>query len=221
MKKTDMITTGISTDEEIVERILKGETHLYEGLMRKYNLRLYRISMSIINDDDEAEDIMQNAYINAYQQLSKFQYRSSFGTWITRILINESLLHKKKMMKRQEAVVKEEAKEYHDETPLKNLMNKELKNILESAVAALPEKYRMVFVMREIQEMSTNETMEVLNLGESNVKIRLNRAKEMLRNELSSYYRSNQLFEFNLIRCDRISDFVMSRINSNKDQRLD
>ena len=102
--------------------------------------------------------------------------------------------------------------EYHDDTPLKNLMNKELKTILEDAVSALPEKYRMVFVMREIQEMSTNETMEVLSLGESNVKIRLNRAKEMLRNELSSYYHSNQVFEFHLTRCDRIANYVMSRI---------
>jgi RNA polymerase sigma-70 factor (ECF subfamily) len=200
-------------DEEIIERILKGEKSLYERLMRKYNLRLYRVSMSIINDDMEAEDIMQTVYINAYQQLGKFQNRSSFGTWITRILINESLLRKKRITKHQEALMKNIDNKYHDDTPLKSLMNKELKTILENAVSTLPEKYRMVFVMREIQEMSTNETMEVLNLGESNVKIRLNRAKEILRNELIGYYRSDQLFEFNLIRCDRIANFVMSRIS--------
>jgi len=212
MRTTDQVNTETLSDEEIVERVLSGEKYLYESLMRKYNLRLYRISMSIINDDMEAEDIMQTAYINAYQQLSKFQHRSSFSTWITRILINESLLRKKKVTKHQEVLMKNTDNEYHNDTPLKSLVNKELKNILENAVSALPEKYRMVFVMREIQEMSTNETMEVLNLGESNVKIRLNRAKEMLRNELSSYYRSGQVFEFNLIRCDRIAEFVMSRI---------
>ncbi|HTD98138.1 MAG TPA: RNA polymerase sigma factor [Mucilaginibacter sp.] len=211
MRTRDQITETLS-DEEIVERILKGEKSLYESLMRKYNLRLYRVSMSIINDDMEAEDIMQTAYINAYQQLAKFQNMSGFGTWITRILINESLLRKKKIIKHQEALMKNTGNEYHNDTPLKSLMNKELKAILENAVSTLPEKYRMVFVMREIQEMSTSETMEVLNLGESNVKIRLNRAKEMLRNELSGYYKSNQIFEFNLIRCDRIADFVMSRI---------
>jgi RNA polymerase sigma-70 factor (ECF subfamily) len=211
MRTRDQLT-GTLSDEEIVEWILKGEKSLYESLMRKYNLRLYRVSMSIINDDMEAEDIMQTVYINAYQQLAKFQNRSSFGTWITRILINESLLRKKKIIKHQEALMKNTDNEYHNDTPLNSLMNKELKAILENAVSTLPEKYRMVFVMREIQEMSTNETMEVLNLGESNVKIRLNRAKEMLRNELSGYYKSNQLFEFNLIRCDRIADFVMSRI---------
>ena len=91
-------------------------------------------------------------------------------------------------------------------------MNKELKTILETAVFNLPEKYRVVFVMREINEMSTNETMDILNLGESNVKIRLSRAKELLRGRLSTYYKSNQLFEFDLRRCDRIVQGVMENI---------
>ncbi len=201
------------SDEEIVERINKGETILYEALMRKYNLRMYRISMSIINDDMEAEDIMQTAYLNAYLQLQNFQNRSSFATWLTRIMINESLLHKKKKIKLEQLFSNKDEDIAHSQTPLTGLMNKELKIILEKAVAELPEKYRLVFVMREIQEMSTSETMEVLELGESNVKIRLTRAKEMLREELSSYYKSNQLMEFNLIRCDKVVNFVMGKIN--------
>lgn len=201
-----------TTDEEIVERILGGEKYLYESLMRKYNSRMFRISMSIINDDMEAEDIMQTAYINAYQQLSSFNKRSSFATWLTRILINESLLHKKKIQRREYIYNEQNIKDYHDDTPLKSLMNKELKNILEKAVLTLPEKYRLVFVMREIEEMSTNETMEVLNIGESNVKIRLTRAKEMLRNELSNQFKSQQLFDFHLTRCDRVVNFVMDKI---------
>ena len=202
------------SDEEIVERVNNGEKHLYEILMRKYNLRMFRISMSIVNDDMEAEDIMQTTYLNAYLQLSKFKNRSTFGTWLTRILINESLLHKKKTLRRQEVLAGVEEENDHRENPLKNLMNKELKIILEKAVSELPEKYRLVFVMREIQEMSTSETMEVLNLGESNIKIRLSRAKEMLRSELSSYYQPNQLFDFHLSRCDRIVNTVMSKIDS-------
>lgn len=213
MKPAAQENTALLSDEIIVNRILTGEVHLYEGLIRKFNLRLYRIAMSIINDDAEAEDIMQIAYLNAYLQLSAFQHKSSFSTWLTRILINESLLHKKKKQRSLQILSEQEQKEYHtNNTPLKSLMNKELKVILEKAVSNLPEKYRLVFVMREINEMSTNETMQVLNLGESNVKIRLTRAKEMLRNELSGYYKSNQLFEFNFIRCDRIVDFVMTRI---------
>ncbi len=96
MKVTHYNTKNLISDEEIIGRITKGEKHLYENLIRKYNARLFRIAMSIINDDVEAEDIMQTAYINAYLQLSAFNQKSSFGTWLTRILINESLLHKKR-----------------------------------------------------------------------------------------------------------------------------
>jgi len=201
-------------DEEIAERIIKGEKHLYEQLMRKYNLRMYRICMSIINDEMEVEDVMQTAYLSAYLNLEKFQNRSSFSTWLIRILINESLLHKKRRSKRELLHDKANDKKQSGETPLNNLMNKELKLILEKTIADLPEKYKMVFVMREIEEMSTNETMGALNISESNVKIRLNRAKEMLRGNLSEYYKANQLYEFNLIRCDRVVNFVMARINS-------
>lgn len=200
------------SDEEIVERVVNGEQHLYEQLMRKYNSRMYRIGMSIINDDKEAEDIMQTAYINAYRQLKSFQGRSSFATWLTRILIYEALLHKKRNLKLQKVLMEKPDNDYHNDTPLNGLMNKELKGLIESAVAKLPEKYRVVFVMREIQEMSTTETMEALNLGESNVKIRLSRAKEMLRTELLNYWQPQQLFEFNLVRCDVVVDFVMRAI---------
>ncbi len=205
-------TAKTMTDEETVELIIKGEKSLYENLMRKYNSRMFRISMSIIDDDMEAEDIMQTAYINAYRQLSAFNHKSSFATWLTRIVINESLLHKKQKQRREHLYSKIKITENHSETPLKSLMNKELKNILEKAVLTLPEKYRLVFVMREMEEMSTNETMEVLNIGESNVKIRLTRAKEMLRNELSNQFKTQQLFDFHLTRCDRVVNFVMDKI---------
>ncbi|WPU91243.1 sigma-70 family RNA polymerase sigma factor [Mucilaginibacter sabulilitoris] len=211
---SDIIISALS-DEEIVARIVNGEQHLYENLMRKFNLRLYRISMAIVNDDKEAEDIMQIAYLNAYRQLSNFKHQSSFSTWLTRILINESLLHKKRKLRLQKALMENNYNDYHRQTPLDDLMNKELKNALQKAVSTLPEKYRMVFVMREVQGMSTTETMEVLNLGESNVKIRLTRAKEMLRTELNAYWKPTQLYEFNLVRCDVIVNHVMNVINTN------
>jgi len=200
------------SDEELVLRILNGEKHLYEILIRKFNQQLYRISMSIINDDQEAEDIMQITYLNAYRQLENFKHQSSFNTWLTRILINESLLHKKRKLKQEKTLMENTYNDSHFETPLNNLMNKELKSILEKAIAELPEKYRLVFVMREVQGMSTNETMAALELGESNVKIRLTRAKEMLRAGLQDYWQPGQLYEFNLIRCDVIVNNVMQEI---------
>lgn len=208
---------SLLTDEEIVSRILNGESHLYEQLMRKYNLRFYRISMSIVNDNKEAEDIMQTAYINAYQQLAAFKNKSSFGTWLTRILINECLLHKKRMSKFEKTSMENMHDQYHTDTPLNGLINKELKLVLEKAVAVLPEKYRLVFVMREVQGMSTSETMQALDIGESNVKIRLNRAKEMLRAELNNYWQPQSIYDFNLVRCDVIVNYVMSRIIHNSE----
>lgn len=201
------------SDEALVLKILNGEKHLYETLMRKFNQQLYRIAMSIVNDDREAEDIMQITYLNAYRNLASFTHQSSFNTWLTRILINESLLHRKRNLKLKKTLMESEYNDQHTETPLDNLMNKELKIILEKAVATLPEKYRIVFMMREVQGMSTSETMDALDLGESNVKIRLARAKEMLRGELSSYWQPGQLYEFNLVRCDVIVNHVMAKIN--------
>lgn len=206
--KGKVIMTGIESDEKIVDRILKGEKQLYERLMRKYNDRLFRISMSIVNDKAEAKDIIQTTYLNAYEKLSGFKKRSAFGTWITRILINESLLRKKKKLKQQQFFKQSQSEE---ETPLKSLLNKELKALLEKAIADLPEKYSLVFVMREIEEMSTKETMEVLNISESNVKVMLNRAKEMLRESLTDK-KLKQVFKFRKPVCDKIVSYVLNRI---------
>lgn len=204
----------MNSDEEIVARIVSGEKELYELLIRKHNQRLFRIGRSIIDDDDEVEDIMQTAYLNGYLNLAGFKNKSSFITWLTRILINECLLHKKQRLKLEKIVRERQDLNYHTQTPLADLMNTELKTILEKSIACLPEKYRLVFVMREIEEMSTQETMDTLNLSESNVKVRLNRAKEMLRDVLSVHYKSSGVFEFHLLRCDRIVNHVMSQINN-------
>ena len=152
------------SDEEIVTQIINGEKYLYETLIRKYNLRLYRISLSIVNDDSVVEDIMQTAYVNAYLNLAAFKNKSSFSTWLTKILINESLLYKKRKLRLDQILIEKQETDYHSETPLKSLMNSELKTILEKTIASLPEKYRLVFVMREVEEMSIDETMATLNL---------------------------------------------------------
>ena len=197
------------TDEEIVSRTLLGEKQLFEILIRRFNVRLYRIGMAIISDDMEVEDAMQTAYLNAYQHLAEFQSRSQFSTWLTRIFINECLRSAKRK-KRESATSLDNLEVALLETPVNGIMNNELKNLLEDSIARLPEKYRMVFVMREVEEISTQETMEILSLTESNVKVRLNRAKEMLRSNLDGYYR--QTFNFHLNRCDRVVDGVMKRI---------
>src|SRR5207248_1280727 len=121
-------------DEEISDRVLKGEKHLYENLIRKFNLRLYRMGMAIINDDKEVEDVMQTAYLNAYLHLADFKKKSSFGTWLTRIFINESLLVVKRRKKQKQALEENREIVHDNKTPLNGLMNNELKIILEKSI---------------------------------------------------------------------------------------
>jgi RNA polymerase sigma factor (sigma-70 family) len=206
------------SDNEIIARILAGEKNLYSNIVRRYNQRLYRVAMSIVNDDLEAEDIMQVAYIKAYENLSKFAFKSSLGTWLTRILINESLLRLKVKSRSVSLDNQLMDSELHKQigspvqTPVSTMLNTELKAAIDQAIRQLPEKYRTVFIMREIEDMNVAETQACLDISEVNVKVRLNRAKSLLRASLSSLYKKEDILHFHLTRCDRMVQNVMNRI---------
>lgn len=206
------------TDAEIIEEILNGNKNAYELIMRKYNQRLFRISRSYIKDNDEVQDILQTSYIKAYENLRQFENRSEFSTWLTRIVINETLasLNRNKKITYYNSNEEEENKiqtlASYDLNPEEETSNNELKEALEKVIDNLPLKYRTVFVMREIEKMSIAETSVCLNLTEGNVKVRLNRAKEILRKNLIDVYTENEVFSFLGSRCDKIVFNVMSRI---------
>ena len=218
MNHQHTIVTDAIADTEIIARILQGQKDLYAVIVRRYNQRLYRVGMSIINDDAEVEDVMQVAYIKAYENLGKFEGKSSFSTWLTRILINESLFRLKKRKNSihlNDDIMKTEIFQQHIidvKTPVLTILNSELKTILEKSIRQLPEKYRTVFVMREIINMNIAETKECLDISEVNVKVRLNRAKALLRNSLNKYYKNEDILHFHLTRCDRIVERVMNSI---------
>lgn len=195
------------SDQELIARILAGEKRLFEALLRKYNQRLYRIGMSLLGSEAETEDAMQTAYINAYEHLAQFGHRASFGTWLTRIMLNQCYAQLRKNMRPTEAL-KQTDNFINMETPENELANKELGRALEHAIAQLPEKYRLVFVMREIEDMSVRETSVALSIEEGNVKVRLNRARTLLRAHLS-HYMKDQVYSFHLTRCDRIASHVL------------
>jgi RNA polymerase sigma factor (sigma-70 family) len=203
-------------DSDIIHEILNGNKEKYALLMRKYNQRLYRICKGYLNDEDEIENVMQDTYVKAYQKLNTFENRSQFFTWLTRIAINECLQHLRRTGKMHLIDTNEEKNDImntpDNNDPEKQSLNNELKSLLELAIARLPEKYRAVFIMREIEKMSVEETSEAMEITGSNVKIRLNRAKEMLRNTILNNYSMENIFEFNLIRCDRIAANVLTRI---------
>lgn len=206
-----ILPAGQIPEEILIKKILSGDKQLFGQIMRHYNQRLYRIGMSILNDDQDAEDAMQTAYINAYEHLHAFEKRSAFGTWLTRIMLNECLARKKKKLRLTMELKRQPGIQIDMVTPARLLANKELGGVLENAMDRLPEKYRLVFVLREIEELSVRQTAEILSIEESNVKARLSRAKAMLRENLQGFVKEN-VYSFHLTRCDRLVARVLSKI---------
>jgi len=207
-------------DEEVVARVLSGETPLFEVLMRRYNQRLYRMSRMILRDDAEAEDVMQDAYVRAYEHLDQFAGKAAFSTWLTRIAIHEALARKRRRGRQDELDALPQSGESmpmmkssapSSETSTATAQTREM---LEQAIETLPETYRSVVVMREVEEMSVAETAASLGVTEAVVKTRLHRAHAMLRKELYSRAkgRATDLYQFHAIRCDRVVKAVFERI---------
>jgi RNA polymerase sigma-70 factor (ECF subfamily) len=198
-------------DDEVVRRVCDGETELFEVLMRRYNQRLYRIARAVVKDEHEAEDVMQQAYVNAFTHLKQFERRAQFSTWLSRIAIHEALgrLRRARPTDSLDTDDNGEPMETLSSSapdPERQAYAGELRHLLESSVDALPEHYRMVFMLRDVEGLSTAETAEGLDIGEEAVKTRLHRARAMLRQQL--YDRagatSGEAFHFHLTRCDRV-----------------
>jgi len=209
------------TDEQVVARVLAGETAVFEIIMRRYNQRLYRVARGILRNDAEAEDVMQDAYVRAYQHLGQFAGRSKFSTWLTRIAVHEALarLHKQSRFADLEPASESSGDGMENlaanlRTPEQNAGGAELRVLLEEAIGALPESYRAVLMLRDVEEMTTQEAAEALELTEENVKVRLHRARGMMRREL--YERvgasSTTAFQFEAPRCDRVVAAVFGRL---------
>jgi RNA polymerase sigma-70 factor, ECF subfamily len=209
-------------DEEVVARVLSGETALFEILMRRYNQRVYRVSRAILRDDGEAEDVMQDAYVRAYEHLGQFAGRAAFSTWLTRIAIHEALARKRRRGRMEEldalpangdsmSILKSSAP-----TPEAGTAQSEARQLLEEAIEHLPENYRTVVVLREVEEMSVAETAQSLGVTDAVVKTRLHRAHAMLRKELYARAkgRTADLYQFHAVRCDRVVKAVFERINA-------
>ena len=200
------------SDEEVVKRVLAGETALYELVMRRHNQRLYRVARAILRDDAEAEDVMQDAYVRAYRNLASFEGRAKFVTWLTRIAVHEALGRARKRSRFQTLDIGDETNGdimksiATTSTPEQEAYERELGVVLEKAVLALSEDYRIVFVLRDVEGMSTEETAICLNLTQQNVKVRLHRAHAALRKQL--YHAvgatTSRCLQFHAVRCDRV-----------------
>ena len=214
----DTSQTGPS-DEEVVRRVIEGEAALFEILMRRYNRRLFRVTRSIVANDLEAEDIIQDAYVRAYEHLDQFEGRARFSTWLTKIAIYEAYARVRRADYRKVDSISVLEGQGIDVTsderdPEQQIYDGELKVVLEKAFDKLPADYRSVFMLREIEGLSTAETAECLEVSEENVKTRLYRARALLQRELYSLVgaNANVAFQFLGARCDRIVARVLDRI---------
>ena len=210
-----------SSDEEIVDRIRGGRLDLFELLMRRYNQRLYRVARAVLRDDAEAEDVTQDAWVRAFAHLDQFAGRAKFSTWLTRIALHEAWARARRRGRFQSIDAHEEesgpvSEPSSGRDPEHRAFDREVSAVLESAIEALPEAYRSVFVLREMENLSTAETAECLELKEETVKTRLHRARGLLRRHLFERVGTATAtsFAFAGARCDRMVAVVLARIEA-------
>lgn len=213
------------SDEVIVARVLSGERGLFELLMRRNNRRLYRAVRGILGGvaEGDIDDVVQEAYVRAFVHLGSFAGRSRFSTWLTRIAVYEALArrrhHRTETLTSDPHDTPEDAMVVPTEpvsTPERELASAELRRVIERTIDALPEHYRVVFVLRAVEELSVAETAECLEIPEDTVKTRLHRARGLLQHQLVSQLdtAAHEAFHFDGARCDRIVAAVLSRIVS-------
>jgi RNA polymerase sigma-70 factor (ECF subfamily) len=209
------------SDSDVVNRVISGEKELYEILLRRNNQTLYRVIRSYLKEQEDIEDIMQNTYLKAYEKLYQFKHNSKFSTWLIRIGINEALARLKTKGKyftlhnSNDNSINDRILEIPDSSqidPEKKIINQEAKLMLENAIDKLDVKYKNVYILREIEGMSIAEVSDCLKLSNSNVKVRLHRAKAKIKENLYESTSKKELFEFGLSKCDALVEKVMKAI---------
>lgn len=202
------------TDEQIVRRVLSGESGLFELVMRRYNERLYRTIRSVLRDEAEVEDAMQQAYVDAFQHLADFAGRSRFSTWLTRIALNEALARRRRTQPDDPGDDAMDQVPDPRSSPEQRASDGELRRVLATAIDELPAHFRTVFVLRTVQGLSVEETAESLDLNEDTVKTRLHRARRLLQRAIleTTERETTSALPFPATRCDRVVAAVLRRL---------
>jgi len=216
-KNNPIQSQKILPDHVVVEKVLNGETALFEILMRRHNELLFRTVRSYFNQDTDVEDIMQDAYIKAYQKLYQFKNESTFSTWLVRIGINEALQRKRKLKNQRTTALEYESgvlqiADTSFMNPENNTIYRESAAFIEKAVDTLPQKYKTIFILREVEGMEIPEISKSLDLTISNVKVRLFRARNMIKDYIFTTTNTKNIFEFGNHKCDRMVELVLKRI---------
>ena len=209
-------------DAELAARVAAGDGAAFELLMRRHNRRLYRIALSVLRDAADAEDALQESYLAAYRAIGSFRGESSLATWLSRLVLNHCLARRRKDQRRDglftivpESAESDAAFDADGETPDRALVRAELRELLERKVGELPEAFRTVFMMRCVEELSVEETAQLLNIPEATVRTRQFRARSLLRESLAQDIdvAGEELFGFDGERCDRIVAGVLGLVS--------
>ncbi len=209
-------------DATLVRSIMAGERAAFERLMRRYNRRLYRIARAVLDDPAEAEDALQEAYLTVLKSLAQFRGDASLATWLSRVVLNECLGRRRRTERRQNIVPiigslsEDEAGVLiigDSERPDRMAARAQLRELLERKLDALPELFRIVFVLRSVEDMSVEETAQCLGVPEATVRTRYFRAKRLLRESLAAEIdlAERDIFDFGGDHCDRVVAAVLRR----------
>ncbi len=221
-------TTGALSDIDLVRLVAAGDQRAFELLMRRHNRMLFRAARAILKDDSEAEDALQEAYLSAYRALAGFRGEAQVSTWLARIAINEALGRRRRRKAEAAVIPLEDATDPDGELPAGDgtdqqrtlpefsAMRTEARALMERKIDALPEQFRVVFVLRAIEELSVEETASCLGIPEATVRTRFFRARSLLRESLAREMDSalDEVFAFAGSRCDRIVGAVLARLRS-------
>jgi RNA polymerase sigma-70 factor (ECF subfamily) len=216
---------GALDDAELVRLALQRNGAAFRLIMQRHNQRLYRVARSVVQDDSEAEDVVQEAYVRAFGSLGQFRGDSTLATWLTRIALNEALGRVRRQRPMVDLAVLDAEPDaarqilpfplmHADSNPERTAAQHQIRQLIERAIDELPEIFRVVFVMRDVQDMSVEETADFLGLPSATVKSRLHRARRQLRRILNDQLDSalNEAFPFDGKRCQKIADEVMKRL---------
>ncbi len=212
-------------EAELVRRIAAGDQPAFEQLMRRFNRRLFRVARAVLHEDAEAEDALQEAYLCAYRQMGRFRGDCALATWLTRLVLNESLGRRRRSQRRQTVVPlvptttgleMNETAASECERPDQVLGRTQLRALLQRRLDRLPEAYRTVFVLRAVEELSVEETARCLEIPEATVRSRHFRAKSLLREALALELdlAEHELYEFGGPSCDRVTLRVLRRLRA-------
>ena len=225
MLQSQLNNAARPAEADLIRKAITGDETAIRAIIRTHNRRLYRVARSIVRDDSEAEDVLQEAYLHAFSALADFRGQSSLSTWLTRIVFNEALQRRRRRVdlptektglqqKMQSQVIPFPYVGNRAVDPESMTVQREFISLIEHAIDELPEDFRTVLVARAIEDMSIEETAELLGIKPETVKTRLHRARRLLKDDLADYFGSfmDDVFPFDGARCDRVTNAVIERL---------